>query len=217
MGSLRLPHHLSRKMSILQYNGGCILAMAGKNCIAIASDRRFGVGMQTIAMDAERIFKMNDRVYIGLHGLQTDVLTLKQKFDFKLKLYKLREERDIKPESFAALVSSTLYEKRFGPYFVEPIVAGLDKNNIPYLCAMDLIGAPVKTDNFVVVGTCSESLYGMAETLWRPDLNPDELFETISQCLLASIDRDAPSGWGGVVHIITPTDVTIKNLRVRMD
>lgn len=30
-------------MSILHYNGGCVVAMAGKDCVAIASDRRLGV------------------------------------------------------------------------------------------------------------------------------------------------------------------------------
>jgi len=27
----------------LEYNGGCVVAMAGKNCVAIASDKRLGV------------------------------------------------------------------------------------------------------------------------------------------------------------------------------
>lgn len=31
---------------------------------------------------------------------------------FKHKLYQLREERDMKPETFASLVSAILYEKR---------------------------------------------------------------------------------------------------------
>lgn len=32
---------------------------------------------------------------------------------FRHKLYQLREERDMKPETFASLVSALLYEKRF--------------------------------------------------------------------------------------------------------
>lgn len=44
-----------------------------------------------------------------------------------MAMYSLREERDIKPASFGKLVSSLLYEKRFGPYFIEPVIAGLDR------------------------------------------------------------------------------------------
>ena len=43
---------------------------------------------------------------------------------------------------------------------------------------------------------------GMAETLWEPNMKPDELFECISQAMMNAFDRDAASGWGAVVHII---------------
>lgn len=49
-----------------------------------------------------------------------------QKLDFRHKLYALREERVMKPHVFAAMVKSMLYEKRFGPFFVEPLIAGLE-------------------------------------------------------------------------------------------
>lgn len=45
----------------------------------------------------------------------------------------------------------------------------------------------------------------------------DELFETMAQCLLTSVDRDALSGWGGVVHIITPEGIMSKTLKGRQD
>ena len=34
----------------------------------------------------------------------------------------------------------------------------------------------------------------MCETLWRPKMTPDEVFECISQALMSSLDRDASSG-----------------------
>lgn len=42
----------------------------------------------------------------------------------------------------------------------------------------------------------------MAESLWEPNLAPEDLFETISQTLLNAVDRDAYSGWGAVVWLI---------------
>lgn len=59
---------------------------------------------------------------------------------------------------------------RFGPYFVEPIVAGLKEDNTPFISAFDLIGAPVVTDDFVVGGTCTNNLYGMCESFYRPNM-----------------------------------------------
>ena len=57
----------------------------------------------------------------------------------------------------------------------------------------------------------------MCETLWKPKMTPDELFECISQALMNAMDRDASSGWGAVVHIIEKDKVTTKNLKTRMD
>eukprot|EP00899_Mesostigma_viride_P020620 jgi/Mesvir1/2855/Mv13942-RA.1 len=204
-------------MSILSHNGSAVVAMAGKNCVAIGCDRRLGVNMQTIATDFTRIFPIHDKLFIGVSGLVSDMQTLQQRFTFKHKLYKLREERDMKPGTFASMVSATLYEKRFGPYFCEPVIAGLEADGTPFLIAMDLIGAGERSTDFVVAGTAAESLMGACESFYRPDMGPEELFEAISQALLSSVDRDCFSGWGGIVHVITDKEVITRTLRGRMD
>jgi 20S proteasome subunit beta 3 len=115
------------------------------------------------------------------------------------------------------LLSTMLYEKRFGPYLMEPVIAGLDEKGQPFLSSMDLIGASMKAHDFCVAGSCTGNLYGLAESFYRPDLEPDELFETLAQSLLSSVDRDAITGWGGVVHIITKEGVTTRELKGRQD
>lgn len=77
----------------MQYNGGSVIAMAGKDCVAIASDLRFGTESLGISSDFKRVivqdlsafpsiltiiqvFPVTDRLYVGLPGLATDVTTL---------------------------------------------------------------------------------------------------------------------------------------------
>lgn len=191
--------------------------MAGKNCVGICSDLRLGQQATTIAMNFEKVFRITDKVYTGITGLASDVLSVEHLLNFKCNLYKLRENREIKPEAFSALLSTLLYEKRFGPWFCEPIVAGLRDDNTAFLSGMDLIGAPVFTDKFVVSGTCTSNLHGACESFYRDDMNADELFEVMSQCLLAGVERDALSGWGAIVHIITPEGVHTRKLKSRQD
>lgn len=50
--------------------------MAGKDCVAIASDMRFGIQNQTMATDMKKVFKIHDTLYVGLSGLATDMQTL---------------------------------------------------------------------------------------------------------------------------------------------
>lgn len=42
----------------LELNGGSCLAMAGKGCVALAVDRRFGLEGQLVSADAKRVLKV---------------------------------------------------------------------------------------------------------------------------------------------------------------
>merc|ERR1711916_4831 len=209
--------NLQPAMSIFDYNGSGLVAMTGKNCVAIASDNRYGVQAQTVTTNFDKVYKVHDKLLMGLSGLATDILTFQQRIRFRMNMYKLREDRNMKPSTFGNMIATMLYEKRFGPYFVSPVVAGLEADNKPFICEFDSIGCLSVGDDFCVGGTASEQLYGMCESLWRPDMAADELFETISQCLLNATDRDALSGWGATVYILTPEGMTVKKLRQRQD
>jgi 20S proteasome subunit beta 3 len=63
-------------MSAMEYNGGAIIGMKGRNCVAIAADRRFGVQALTLSTEFQKIFQATDKIYFGLAGLATDVQTL---------------------------------------------------------------------------------------------------------------------------------------------
>lgn len=62
--------------SIMEYNGSAIVAMTGKECVAIAADRRLGVQAQTVSTNFQKMFQMSPKVIIGLPGLATDVITV---------------------------------------------------------------------------------------------------------------------------------------------
>lgn len=134
---------------------------------------------------------------------------------------------------------------RFGPYFVEPVIAGINSKSEPFIAGADLIGCLNYAKDVVVAGTASDKLYGMAEGLWEPDMvsriqlhgghaasrrttqvnhptrsslqDEEQLFECISQSLLGALERDALSGWGAIVRVITPTKVIERQLKARMD
>lgn len=202
----------------MAYNGGCVIAMKGKGCVAIASDKRFGVQGRTMSSKFQRVFQFGPRLFVGLAGLATDTKTVYQRLRFRVNMYELRENRRMKPKTLSSLISSFLYERRFGPYFIEPVIAGVDdKTGEPFIGTMDLIGCLTTPEDFVVSGTCSEQLYGMCETLWEPDMGPDELFEATAQAIINACDRDAISGWGATVYIIEKDSVTIKEVKTRMD
>ena len=60
----------------MEYNGAAIVAMVGKGCVAIAADRRLGVQAQTVSTTFQKVFQLNDTLFVGLPGLATDVDTV---------------------------------------------------------------------------------------------------------------------------------------------
>lgn len=151
-------------------DGGACVAMVGKDCVAIACDLRLGMQALTVSNNFPKIFSYGD-VYLGLTGLATDVSTVADLFRFKVNMYRLREERPISPETMANLVSSSLYEKRFGPYFISPVIAGINHTTgKPFICGFDSIGCIDFAKDFIVSGTASDQLFGTCEGLWEPDL-----------------------------------------------
>lgn len=68
------------------------------------------------------------------------------------------------------MLSNMLYEKRFGPYFCGPVVAGLNPDDTPYIVGTDSIGALETAKDFMVSGTAPESIIGVSESFWRPGM-----------------------------------------------
>ena len=105
--------------------------------------------------------------------------------EFKLNLYRLREGHDMKPSTFATVVATTLYEHRlivllfillrFSPYFLMPIVAGIEDSK-PLVYSSDLHGA-MDEDNFACTGTAAEFLLGACEGFFKTGLKEEELKE----------------------------------------
>ena len=125
--------------------------MVGKDCVAIACDLRLGLQALTVSNNFPKICPYGSQVHLGLTGLATDVQTVSELFRYKHNMYRLREERDISPQTFANLVSSSLYERRFGPWFVSPVVAGINgTTGKPFICGYVhrniQVKRPVKTD-----------------------------------------------------------------------
>ncbi|EER04589.1 proteasome subunit beta type, putative [Perkinsus marinus ATCC 50983] len=82
---------------------------------------------------------------------------------------------------------------------------------------LSIPGTESTAPDFIVSGTATEQLMGVAESFWREGMGPEELAEVLGQSLLSGIDRDCLSGWGGMVYILTDKELITKTLKGRMD
>lgn len=125
--------------------------------------------------------------------------------------------RRISPQALASLTSHVLYQNR-GRFIVQPLIAGLKEGTgAPFLCGMDMLGAQSLSSSFVCSGMASTSLYGTAEALWRPELEPDELVEVCGKAFQSALERDCLSGYGALLYLITKDRITEYDLASRND
>ena len=80
----------------------------------------------TVGSNQQKIFKIQDNILIGLSGLNTDIQTFSLEMRKKVELYRKKGNVDLTPQLFINLVSNTLFEHKFSPFYLNPIVVGLD-------------------------------------------------------------------------------------------
>ena len=234
---LRLPLSIrGQQQDPTTMNGGSVLAMAGKDCVALAVDKRFGSGMQLVNISPRHILAPTPNAIVAFTGLEGDVQSLKQELEAQIANKYNRglgmsnqsppNTNTISPRSLASLTSHILYNRRHSPYFAEPLVVGLEPKNSekivrktpqrkaicchPFLCSLDVIGARSQSSDFCCAGVATKSIYGTAEALWKPDLEADQLVEVCGKAFLSALERDSMSGYGAVVYLITASDGIIE-------
>jgi 20S proteasome subunit beta 3 len=222
------PVCYSQQQDAMSMNGGSVLAMAGNGCVALAVDKRFGSGSQMVNIAPRHVLSPHAHLMVAFTGLEGDVQSLSQELSVQVhaKTRMLRHqgvrERIISPKAMASLTSHVLYSRRSSPFYVEPLVVGLERKPDsgefqPYLCAQDCLGAKSKSEAFVCSGVASKSLYGTAEALWRPNLSSEELTEVCGKAFLSALERDCLSGYGAIIYIITKDGIMECDLAARND
>mmetsp|Transcript_42505 Transcript_42505/g.66582 ORF Transcript_42505/g.66582 Transcript_42505/m.66582 type:complete len:202 (-) Transcript_42505:717-1322(-) len=196
---------------------GTVIAMVGKDCTAIASDRRLGLENITIGTNSSKIFQITKSVSVGMCGLFSDIASIKQSLEYNMSLYKISSQENVNRDTIVRMIVKILYLHRLSPYIAEIIVMGLGNEKETSLINLDCLGAIAYSTNFSVAGSSSESLYGVCEVLWKPYLDKKRLLKTLTSCFLHSIERDCISGWRGLVHLFDDNGISTKIIKTRMD
>lgn len=213
-----------------------------------------------VNISPRRVLVLHSRLMMSFTGLQGDVESVAQELSVQAtKLTgrgssfgfgnKSMRSNYISPRAMSSLTSHVLYSRRSSPYYVEPIIVGLepihktkeklDNENKtrkvndnqqqepqchdisprcrPFICTQDLIGAQSLSEDFCCVGVASSSMYGTAEAMWMPDMDPRTLGRVCGRAFLSALERDCLSGYGAVVYVLSENGVEMFELDSRDD
>lgn len=122
-------------------SGGTILGIAGEDFAVLAGDTRHTVGYSINSRYEPKVFDVGDNIVISANGFSADGNALIQRFKNQLKWYHFNNQKRMSLKSCARFIQHMLYGKRFFPYYVHTIIAGLDEEGKGAVYSFDPVGS----------------------------------------------------------------------------
>lgn len=187
--------------------GATTVGIVGKDCVALASEKRFAYGYFVLSKAARKVFPISKKIGAACAGVVGDMQNLIKETTAMVNLYRIENGREPTVQTVAKLLSWNLFSSRFFPYFTETIVGGLDEKG-PHVIVLDPLGSMIE-DDYAVVGTGAEIAVGVIENEYSKNLGPDDVYSLAVKAVRSSISRDAGSG-NGVDILLYTNDGLIK-------
>jgi len=223
---------MERRWSPYSDNGGSTVAVAGEDFVVVASDTRLtNGGFGILSRNVSKMFQLTDESVLAACGCWADVLTLTKLINARIQMYKYSHNRSIKTPSISQMLANMLYAKRFFPYSVRNILAGLDENGKGVVYGYDPVGCMEKLghaaggagvaimapllDNQVGKLNMVEPETGNKVVKRLPTL--DEAFNLVHDCFVAAAERQIHVADAINFKIITKTGIEEKAMPLRRD
>ena len=188
-------------------HGTTTIALRFKGGIAAAADKRASMGTFVASKKADKLHELNDFTVATIAGMVSDAQYLVNLTRANLNLYELGRGYSPSTKMAGNLLASIMYEqyRSYFPYWVQMIVAGLDKDG-PHVYTLDMAGG-ISDEDFASTGSGSPVAYGVLESQWKEDLTEEEGLKIAILALATAISRDAATGDGMDVVIVNKKGV----------
>lgn len=210
---------------IFKFNFSSVVAIAGTDYAVIAGDTRLSSGYSIHTRDQNKLFKMSDATVLASTGCWCDSLSLTSLVRSRMQSYEHMHNRTMSTTAVAQMLSILMYNRRFFPYYVSNILAGLDENGQGVVYSYDPIGH------------CEKTTYragGSAGTLLQPVLDSqvgrknqvnastepiskERAIAIIKDTFISATERDIYTGDSVILNIITKDGIVEERLELRKD
>jgi len=216
-----------RNFSPYADNGGSIVAVGGKGYVIIASDTRLSSGYSILTRDQPKLFQLTNQTILGSTGCWCDILTFTRILEARLKMYKYEHNRVLTTPAASQLVTNMLYFRRFFPYYISNVLAGLDADGEGIVYSYDPIGH-CERSKYRAGGSSAALLQPLLDNqiglknienpdASRKDLSKDEALKIVKDVFISASERDIYCGDGLIIKTITPEGVVSERFELRKD
>ena len=182
--------------------GTTTIGIVFKDGVILATEKRATMGYMIASKKAKKVYKVAERIGMTTAGGVGDAQQLARILTVECNLYQIRRSRSITVGASATLLSNYLNQNRYFPYYVQLLVGGIDETG-PSIYSVDAMGGATKEEEIVATGSGSPMAYGVLEDRFRKDMNEDEAIDIAIRALKSAMKRDAGSGEG--IHVVVIT------------
>lgn len=182
--------------------GTTTCALTCKDGVVLAADTRASAGFFIADRHVMKIQKVDRHMGMTIAGGVADAQNLVDIMRYNSNIYRLSNKEPIPIKSAARLCSNVLFNQRYFPYYVQIILAGVDKTKQEgQIYNIDLFGS-MTSEKFISTGSGSPVAYGYLETEFKENLTVNEAYKIAIQAIAAAIRRNSGTGDGINVVII---------------
>ena len=122
-------------------NEGTTMAIAGKDYVIVAADKRLSYSYSIVSRDTSKICKLTDNIILSSSGMYADFLALQRYLKARIEIYRSNIRKEPTLDNIAQLLSVTLYQKRFFPYYCFTTLCGKNKDGKFVCFGYDAVGS----------------------------------------------------------------------------
>jgi proteasome beta subunit len=182
--------------------GTTTIGLVFSSGVILATEKRATMGYMIASKKAKKVYQVADRIGMTTAGGVGDAQQLARILTVECNLYQIRRSRPITVGATATLLSNYLNQNRYFPYYVQLLVGGIDETG-PSVYSVDAMGGATKEEEIVATGSGSPMAYGVLEDRFKPKMSEDEAIDLAVRGLKSAMKRDAGSGEG--IHVVVIT------------
>lgn len=184
--------------------GTTTLGIVCKDGIVLAADKRATAGNFIAAKDVDKVVQINDNLAITTAGSVSDIQLFIKLLRAELKLKNIKTNRVHTIKEAANLSARMVYEgaRQYFPSMAHFLLAGFD-NAGTHLYEIYPDGSMSEIKDFISSGSGSPMVFGILESTYKDTITVKEAEELAIKSISASMQRDAGSGNGIDVMVIT--------------
>ena len=166
-----------------------------------------------------------DSCVILTSGMLADQITLHKVLLTKIKMYESDMHRTPSIESIAQMLSTTLYYKRFFPYYTFNLLAGVDREGKGAVYGYDAIGSFERLDQGAqgsgrsLVQSILDNQVSKNNQLLKSsaEVTCEELQTLCKDAISSACERDIYTGDSATICVISASGVRFEKMQLRMD